>query len=272
MKKHFCLFFVLSFSSLIFSQISYIVPSSASIANTSVSNTHEWTAFQNPAMLGYGENSEIGLQYENRFLLSQISTSSFQALIATPVVNSDISLSYFGYSLYHEIIGAVGFGRNFSDKFSLGLRFNYYAAYFSASNSYRGILFPHLGFSYRFTPNFSIGCSAFNPFQMNIKTETAEKQIPSVFSIGSEYYFTPELIWLTQLDKEISSNYRIATGFEYQMLKAISVKIGAYTAGYLVPCLGMGLNFGNLKLDFNAELHPLLGLNSFVALRHSFRK
>lgn len=117
MKKHFCLFFVLSFSSLIFSQISYIVPSSASIANTSVSNTHEWTGFQNPAMLGYGENSEIGLQYENRFLLSQISTSSFQALIATPVVNSDISLSYFGYSFYHEIIGAVGFGKIFPINF-----------------------------------------------------------------------------------------------------------------------------------------------------------
>lgn len=270
MKKISALLISLSVFVFLSAQISNIIPASKAIAQTSVASTNDWTAFNNPAMLGYIGNAEIGLQFENRYLISELSTKSFQAGYATNLVNAGVSFSYSGYSLYHEMLLGLALARNFSDKFAMGVQFNYYTTYFAASNSYRGALLPQVGLSVKLSPSFSMGFNTFNPFQTNIKTEFVIKRIPSVFSLGTEYFFSPELVWHTQIDKEVSSNYRLATGFEYQMIENLSVKLGAYGSDYLVPCLGFGFNSGSFFFDLNCELHPLLGLNTMAAIKYRF--
>lgn len=272
MKKLISFLLIFSLSAFSFAQISNIIPSSSAIAQTSVSDTRNWFAFNNPALLGYVEKPEIGMQFENRYLLSAISTKSVQFGLPTKLLNASLSFSHFGYSLYHEMMLGLGFARNFSDQFAMGVQFNYYTTFFNASNSYRGALLPQVGLSVKFSPVFNIGFNTFNPFQTNIQTEFVTKRLLSVFSLGSEYYFAPELIWRTQIDKEVSSNYRFATGFEYQVLQQLAFKLGAYGSDYLVPCLGLGFTTGTLLIDLNCELHPLLGLNTMAAIRYRFRK
>lgn len=270
MKQFTILIIVLSLFQVCYAQISEIIPAASSIANTSVSDSKSWTAFNNPAMIGYVDRAEIGLQYENRFIINELSTKSFQAAIATSYVNTGISFSYFGYSLYHEMLFGLGFARNFSDKFALGVQFNYLNAFFSATNNYKSAFFPQIGLNVSISPAFHIGFSTFNPFQTNIKTQLITKRIPSVFSLGTEYFFSPELVWRFQFDKEISSNYRVATGFEYEMLNFLKIKIGAYAHNYLIPCLGFGFKTGSFYIDMNGELHPLLGLNTFASVKYRF--
>ncbi|MDP4238957.1 MAG: hypothetical protein Q8904_05730 [Bacteroidota bacterium] len=272
MKKIISLVTIFIFCQSLFSQISTVIPSSEAIALTSVADTHSWAAFNNPAMLGYVDKPEFGLQFENRYLLSELSTKSIQLALPSNLINTGISFSYFGYSLYHEMITGIGFARNFSDKFAMGVQFNYYTAFFSASNSYRGALLPQIGLSVHLSPLFSFGFNTFNPFQTNIQTEYVIKRLPSVFSLGTEYLFSEELVWRTQIDKEVSSNYRFATGFEYQMLQSFRVKLGAYDSGYLVPCLGVGFKTGAFRIDLNCEMHPLLGLNTLAAIKYRFGK
>ncbi|HEY6914590.1 MAG TPA: hypothetical protein VI413_07940 [Paludibacter sp.] len=270
MKKISIVLILLFVNGLISAQISTIRPTSTSIANTSVADTKNWMAFDNPAMLGYVDRAEVGTQFENRYLISELSTKSCQVGIPSKLLNTGLSFSHFGYSLYHEMMVGLGFARNFSDKFALGMQFNYYTAFFAASNSYRGVFLPQIGFSAKLSPNFSLGFHSFNPFQTNMKTEFATKRLPSVFSMGTQYFFSPELAWRTQIDKEVSSNYRFATGFEYQMIEQLSVKMGAYGSDYLVPCLGFGFNSGSVAVNLNCELHPVLGLNTLAAIKYRF--
>jgi hypothetical protein len=272
MKKLSLFLIFVVWSSFVIAQISNIIPSSEAIAQTSTADTHSWVAFNNPSMLGYLLKPEVGIQFENRYLIPELSTKSFQLGFPTHLVNAGLSFSHFGYSLYNEMIVGIGFARNFSDKFAMGVQFNYYTAYFSASNSYRGALLPQVGLSVHFSPLFSIGFTTFNPFQTNIQTEIVTKRIPSVFSMGTEYFFSPELVWRTQIDKEVSSNYRFATGFEYQMLQQFCIKLGAYGSDYLIPCLGFGMKPGAFRIDLNCELHPLLGINTMVAIKYGFGK
>jgi hypothetical protein len=272
MKKIVSLLVVYLFFSKTLAQISTITPSTSSIAQTSVADKNRWSAFANPAMLGYLEQSELGFQFENRYLLNELSTKSLEVGFPSRLMCTGISFSHFGYSQYHEMLAGVGFARNFSNKFAMGVQANYFTTYFSASNSYRGTFFPQVGLSVQFSPSFHIGFNASNPFQSIIKTEYVTKRLPSVFSLGTGYSFSPEFIWRTQIDKEVSSNYRFATGFDYQMLEKIKVKVGAYGSDYLIPCLGMGLKLGSLFIDLNCELHPLLGLNTFAAIHYRFRK
>jgi hypothetical protein len=255
-----------------FAQISTITPSGLSIAQTSVADKSNWSAFTNPAMLGYLEQSEFGFQFENKYLLNELSTKSVQVGLSSKLMCTGISFSHFGYSQYHEMLGGIGFARNFSNKFTMGVQANYFTTYFSASNSYRGTFFPQVGLSVQLSPSFNIGFNASNPFQSTLKTEYVTKRLPSVFSFGTGYSFSPEFIWRTQIDKEVSSNYRFATGFDYLMLEKVKVKVGAYGSDYLVPCLGIGLKTSSFLIDLNCELHPLLGLNTFAAIHYRFRK
>ena len=272
MKKILFLFLLLYQFSKLNSQITNIIPTSTSIAQTSVADARSWSSFNNPAMLGFVNQAEIGLQYDNRYLLKELSTRSIQFAYPTKLMNVGLSYSYFGYSLYHEMLAGIILSRNFSDKFSMGVQFNYYSAFFVASNSYKGALLPQIGLSVRFSSSFNMGFQTFNPLQTNIQTEYNIKRIPSVFSLGTEYFFAPEFVWRTQIEKEVSSNYRFAMGFDYQMLEQIKIKLGCYGSDFLVPCIGLGFGSGRIIVDLNSEIHPLLGLNTMASLRYKFGK
>lgn len=261
-----------AFSQQSYCQISNIIPSSNAIAQTSVADSQNWTAFNNPAMLGYAEQCEGGIGYENRYLISQLSTKTAQLALPSSLINTGFSFSYFGYSLYHEMLVGAGFSRNFSDKFAMGMQFNYYTTYFAASNSYRGAFLPQLGLSVKLTSNFSLGFHSFNPIQANIKTESVTKRIPSIFSLGTELFLLSNFTLRTQIDKELSSDYRFAIGFDYLMLQNFKLKLGFYSSDYFVSCLGVGFKTGAFLVDLNCESHPILGLNTIAGIKYRFRK
>ena len=274
MKSKIILFFIVFIFVLetISAQVAFIAPSSVSVANASVADQSEWNAFQNTSALANVQNLEVAAQYENRFMVKELSTKSVQIAKNLKSINVGAAFSYFGYSLYNDMIAGFGLARNFSDKFSMGLQFNYYASYFSCNemNYYRGAFFPQFGVSSKIFPKLTVGFNAYNPFQSNIKTENTVKRIPTIYSIGTNYAFTENLNWLTQVDKEVSSNFRFATGFEYAMIDQLTVKLGAYATDYLVPCLGVNVNLQKFYIFLNTELHPLLGLNTQLCLKYKY--
>lgn len=272
MKKHFFVCFsLLALYCNTVAQSPALMPASRSIANTSVSDTRQWSSFSNPAMLGYKTAYELGIQYENKYMIHELSTKSVQFTAPTHLLNTGVSFSYFGYSLYHHMMLGVGFSRNFSNKFSLGLQMNHASIYSIASHCSYGAFVPQLGISVKMSELLSIGFHSFNPFQSNIKGENLEMKLPSVFSLGSEYAFSPSLYWRTQVDKELSSIYRLATGLDYDIPYAMQLKVGLYGTDYLVPCLGVSLTaIKHLIVSINTELHPLLGLNTMGAVSYRF--
>lgn len=271
MKKYIALILSVCWFQQINAQLINNGPATSSVAQTSVSDTHNWWATHNPAMLGYAQQSELGAGIDNRSLISELSTKNIQAALINEIVNGGVSFSYFGYSQYHEMQIGLSFAKNFGNVFALGMQFNYLDTYFIGSNEYRGAFYPIIGVSAHLSPKLSIGFSANNPFQTDIKTDYVVKRIASTFSIGSEYLFSPELVWRTQIDKEVSSNYRFATGFEYLMLKELTIKTGVYGSDYLIPCVGLGLKIKPVVLDINFEVHPILGINSIATLKYRFK-
>lgn len=272
MKRKNHIFIQLFFCSFLSAQIPNIIPTSVSIANTSVADIYSRAAFSNPAMLAYVEFVDFSAGFENRYFLKELSTKSVQAGFSTQYINVGAAFSYFGYSLYHEMLAGIDFARNFSDKFALGIGFDYYAAYFSAANEYHGALLGRVGIAIRLSNNFTLGFSAFNLFQNNIRTDFVTKRLPAVFSIGTSYAFSSDFVWRTQIDKEISSNYRFATGFEYRILDLITVKLGGYAFRYFVPCLGLGFGLGDYSAGLNCELNPLLGVTTQFTLKCNLRR
>ncbi len=253
-------------------QMSPVVPNSISVANTSVAVLNEWNSFQNVTALAHVKKLELSTQYENKFMIPELGTSSVQAGFNAKYVNVGLAFSYQGYSLYNEMLVGLGLARNFGDKFSMGVQFNYYTSYFSSKEEgrYRGVVVGQLGASAHITPNFIVGFHTFNPFQNNIKTEYSEKIVPAVYSFGTNYAFNEKFRWLTQVDKEVSTDFRFASSFEYTMIDVLTVRLGASHSEYLIPALGFGVNMGRFHINVNGELHPILGLNSMANLKYRF--
>lgn len=272
MKRLFIILFLFSFHLSAFTQTTNGIPSSISIAETSVADTRTVNIFKNPAANAFAKQTEFAYQFENRYIINELSTNSVQALVSTSYLNIDFAFSYFGYALYHEMLGGIGFSRNFSDRFSIGVRFVYLTAYFSQDDFYKGTVLAQTGIIYKIKPRFAIGFETFNPFQSLIRTEFSTKKITSLFSLGTEFQITDDFVWRTQLDKEIGSKYRFALGFEYLMLEKIKLKLGSFVNDYFVAAGGVGLHLKNFQADFNCEVHPILGVSPLLRIKYSLKK
>ncbi len=264
--------FILATPLTSFGQMSPVVPNSIAVSNTSVAVLNEWNAFQNVTALSYINKAELSTQYENKFMIPELGTSSIQVGFNAQYVNIGLAFSYQGYSIYNEMLVGVGLARNFRDKFSMGVQFNYYTSYFSVKEEsrYRGAVIGQFGIATYLTPDLVIGFHTFNPFQTNIKTEYSEKIIPSVYSLGGNYTFNEKLRWLIQIDKEVSTDFRFASSFEYTMIDALTFRLGASATEYLIPALGFGIHLRSFHIHLNGELHPILGFNSMVNLKYRF--
>jgi len=250
-------------------QIENSISGSASIAETSVADARQWAAFHNPANLGYVSKTEFGATYENRYFIKELSTKIAQAAIPTEKINIGFGVSHFGYSVYHDILASVALARNFSDRFAIGVSMNYFASFFVEESRYRGAILGQIGANINITDRLNIGFNAFNPFLTNIKTEIITKKLPSVYSLGTRYFFAQSIAWRTQIDKDLNANYRFATGFDYYLKDIFTLKLGIYGYDYLISCFGVGFTFGNFHFDLNAEMHPQLGINTFAMLKYN---
>ena len=253
-----------------FAQVSDIIPSGTSIANTSVARTHQWDAFSNPASLAQ-EGVSFSLQYENKYLLSELSGKSAQVSYCNRWVNVGVAFMHFGYKQYSDIMAGVCLSHNFNHRFVIGLQCNYYAAYFGAEAGYKGTVFPQIGINVSVCKGLNVGFHAFNPFLQNIRGDFVEKKIPALFSIGTSYYFLDKFTWTVQIDKEVRSPFRVATGLEYQIVKQFGVKLGGYANRSFTPCLGVNLIFGDFQFDLHCEWDPLLGVNTLGNVRYTIR-
>ncbi|MEA4982018.1 MAG: hypothetical protein VB066_04800 [Paludibacter sp.] len=251
-------------------QIPCLFPSSTSVAATSVADLNNWSAFHNPAPLSELENPQLFIQADNRYNITALSTKCFSIAYPTNYFVSGIAFSHFGFSLYHEMMLGLAFARNFSDKFNIGLQFNYLAAYFPSSNSYHGTFFPQIGLNFPLNKTFIMGFHVFNPFQSKLKSDFTTKRLPAIFSVGFSTKFSTNFTWRVQADKEISSNYRFATAADYQISQVLRFQAGLYGYEYLIPCLGFGCKFKRFSLDLITELHPLLGLTTMAAMKFMF--
>lgn len=252
-------------------QISYIFPITTSVARTSVSDFNQPAAFVNPAIYSTVSKATFSVSFDNRFFLPELSTRSVSAAYNAGIVQTGISFSYYGFSLYNEWMTGLAFARDFGGKFNLGFQLNYYAAYFYASNRYAGSLFPQLGFRIRLTPEFSLAGNFFNPFQSDIHTDYNTKRLPSVFSLATALQISPCFEWRVQADKEVSSSYRFATGCDYRFLNRFVLNAGIYYSDFPVSCLGFGWQTGKFSVHIHAELHPVLGLNTSATIGYTLK-
>ncbi len=251
-------------------QITEVLPSSPFIANTATARTDYWAAFHNPASMVQDERFSVALQYENKYLTAALSTELVQASYTNPYVNVGLAYSFFGYGQYSEMMAAVALARKFG-RFSLGLQANLICVYGGESVGYRCTAVPQLGTVVNITPKFALGFQTFNPFIQSLKLTETRRLLPAIYSLGFDYHFRNDMRWDVQADYDVNNTFRIATGYEWEAIQQLTLKIGVYYYRYVVSCLGIGLHFSGFQANISAEMHPVLGVTFLCQLAYAWK-
>ncbi len=272
MRKNCLLFLYFIFFQTLSGQTYEITPSTYSVANASVANNKYYSAFQNPASLATQSGTQIGLQYENKFIVNALAKKSIFVASRTNLINIGIAATFSGFELHNELLTGVLLSKNFNNIFQLGVQYNYYSVYLAEANKRYAAFFPQIGLIVKVSPTVKIGFSTFNPGQQVIQLKYVKKQIPTVFSLGGDWKISENLNFLFQTDKNVSGNYRIAGGFEYEIKHFLTFKTGAYHAEYLIPAIGCGIKMKSFDFILHTELHPILGLTTNAAIQYAISK
>lgn len=240
--------------------VSPIGSRSSSLGNCSAALHDFWSCLNNPAGMADWNDLAIGLSYENRFSMKELSfINSAFALPVNKIGCFGVTFSRFGFTDYSENKIGIAYARCLGPHLKLGLQIDY--LYFNFSDKYekrRAATF-ELGVQSDITDKLCIGAYIFNPINVYINTTIKEK-IPIVFRLGLSYKITDDFLGTTELEYNSDKNMDYRIGLEYNVLKGFSIRAGVYT-NPATACFGIGYSIKWFVIDISAKMNQHTGVS-----------
>jgi hypothetical protein len=243
---------------------------SSGLANASVTLNDVWSSWHNQAGLGFVKNITGGIFHENRFLTKELSLSA--AAIALPVKGGTFGLNFssFGYKAYRETKYGLAFGKSFGDKIAGGIQIDYLTTQIADGYGKKGVLTGEAGFQFKLLKKLTIGAHIFNLSRTKIADYNNER-ISTTIRLGFSYTFSDKVFVLVETEKDIDERPILKAATEYKVAKILFLRAGVSTNPTL-SSFGFGLFLKNVKLDFSANYHSVLGFTPQFGLTYDFNK
>ncbi len=272
MKKYFSLIailWLLSINSLMaFEGYTNVGARSASMGRTSVAMTDFWAIHNNPAGISLQQNVAVGMAYENRFLMKELSLKSGGFIMPVNFGVLGVSFNQFGYSAFNENKIGLAYARAFSPKLRLGVQLDYLATRFGEGYEGNNLFTFEIGAQSDLTEKLTVAAVVFNPVGVKQSTLTNEK-IPVVMRLGLGFRFTESLFATAEFEKRSGSGADGRIGFEYNIIKHFYARAGVAVNPGLFS-FGAGWQTNMLQIDLAASVHQILGTIAQASLVFHF--
>lgn len=243
----------------------------AGVSNASVCFSDVWAVHYNQAGLAYLKDISVGIYYDNRFMVNNMSMKA--AAIALPTKNLGvfgISLGYFGYSLYNEQKIGLAYARTFGKKFSAGVQLDYLGVHIGEDYGAKNNFAAEAGIQYEIIKNLKMGAHIYNLNRAIISGYNNER-IPTIMKLGLSYNFSEKVLVSAESEKDVEFSPIFKAGIEYHMLKMIFLRLGVST-NPAKNTFGLGLDLKGIKFDFAFSRHDALGWTPMVSMVYDFNK
>jgi len=269
MKKIVLLLFLLS-ASLVKADNNPVGARAAALGGASITLSDVFSAQNNQAGLGFLKKASLGAYYENRFLLKQLSYSSFVG--ALPIKKGTFGLTYtgFGYSAYKQSKLGLAYGIALSENFTAGVQMNYLSYRIGDIYGKTSAFTVELGLQGKLSKNVIVAAHVYNPNRAKI-TDYNNEKLPSQLRFGIQYIFSEKLIAVAEAEKSSYNAVNFKGGIEYSPAKEFYLRAGA-TSNPAQASFGVGLNVSSLKFDLSSAYHNVLGFSPQVGLSYVFGK
>lgn len=241
---------------------------SAAMGNASVAMSDVWSTHHNQAGLAFMRQISVGANYENRFLIKELSIKS--GVVAIPIKFGTIGLSIrnFGYSLYRENKYNLSFAKAFGDKFAAAFAFNYLTTKIAERYGNSAAFVGEVGLQAKPINDLTIGAHLYNPTRAMLSKKAAER-LPTIIRFGINYNLSKKVIFALETEKDLSKKTVFKAGVEYAAVKELYLRMGIATNPVL-SSFGFGIHLKNFNLDLAANYHQVLGITSQISLAYQF--
>ncbi len=238
------------------------------LGNSSVNIVSIWSAKNNPGSFSFMAQSEASVVYRNRFLINELSTQSLAFGYHSQKGNLGVFIQHSGFDLFRTMqIGGV-YGIELSPKLGMGLAFNYHQTRFGDIYGVRHHFLANLGVQYRLSKTIFIGASAQNINRSKL-SDFENERLPTLFTIGILYKVSSKVLWLIDLEKEITSQFNLKSGLELEAHDNFKIRLGVNSYPFQ-SSFGFGISINKLQIDVAGIWHAHIGLTPSLGLVYTF--
>lgn len=239
------------------------------MANASVALYDFWGNHSNQAGLAKSENPQIGVCYNNGFLVNETGTQTLAVLYPTKTGNFNINYLRYGYSQYSENTAGLGYSRIINDFFSAAIQFDYF--YLAQSEAYKNksLFLFEVGFIAQPVDKLQIGVHAYNPLRAKI-SDYQNERVATIFRFGLAYHFSDAVLFSVETEKDLDKDIRIKSGLAYKMTEPLRIYAGI-ASGPNQFSIGLGYQLQSLHINIAFTTHPTLPISSQGAVSYEFK-
>lgn len=248
----------------------YVGARSNSMANASVAFVDGWAYHHNPGALGDLKKAEVGISYENRFLLKDLQSQGL--VYSQPIKKGVISFGaqLFGLNTYRTYRLGGGYSLKLSEKLFAGVQLNYQNIHFSSNYGSRSSVTAEAGIYVKLTNEWKIGVSVFNLGRTKLNSFENER-FTTLMRLGSVYQLSKNVLFALEAEKNMNYQLRLKGAVEYKPIKNFFLRGGLATQP-IEFTFGCGYKFKAIQIDLGSAFHQLIGWSPHFSLTYSFDK
>ncbi len=212
------------------------------------------------------EHFYIGTTYTNNFFLPQVGLAELKMVYPSKYINTSVNTSFYGYSEYFQVKTALGFSHFFKPYIAIGLEAFFCGVRFNSDTGFKatgGVSLSILAFP---TNKLAIGFLAENISFSPIKADGTKHRLPTIFSLGLSYSFTPNIMLAIEGSKELTNPFLIRLDFEYRPVRQFILRCGTSYQTTASANIGFGLRFGKFLFDTNIKYNVRVSWGCQVGL------
>jgi len=253
---------------------------SAGMGNASVTLNDFWSVHNNQAGLAGINVAAVGLYYENRFLVQELSLKAAAFVLPTKSGTFGINFNSFGYVNYNEMKVGLAYGKKFGNIFSAGVQLDYLRTHIAEDYGNKDAFTFEIGIRTELTKQLTIAAHVFNPIRVKIQSETDDR-VPAILKLGISYSLSDKLLLSLETEKDSDFKPLIRGGFEYKIVDMATVRIGYSTLpstsgsdNFSIASaysFGFGLKLRKFVIDLSSSWHQTLGWSPMVSFIYNFK-
>lgn len=230
---------------------------SSALGDASITLNDVWAFQNNPAALADIRHFEIGVAYQNRFLLADLNYQSLACAI--PIKKGTVSFggNVEGFSEYRAYKAGVGYSMQLSEKFYAGVQVNYLGIQLPSVYGSTHNVSGDLGLYVKITKNWKMGAVVQNLTRTK-KSEFRDERFRTLFKLGSSLIFSDIVTVHVELEKDLNNPIRVKGGVEYEPINHFFIR-GGIKSGPIEGAFGFGYHFKQIKIGLGTTFIQRIG-------------
>ena len=225
----------------------------------------------NPSLLAFPAESELRIDYYNRYSLKELATISGGLCFRNNALPVGLHIASFGYDAYRESMFRFSVGKLLNENLAIGVSLQYALLQSELFETSASRLSADIGASLRVVDNWLITVSANNFVSKTIQSENIDSERIATWAteLGVNWQFINSLLITAGVKRNEETPLGAAFGIEYQPFTDFQLRAGLSSAPFR-PSLGIGYRFSMITADVVMIYHPILGISMGLGLSYSF--